>query len=101
VAIALQQVKDNIMAPRIMGSLTGLSPVIIFASLLLGAKVGGFLGIILAIPLTGVIKSIVEIAIDPTLPPQTGSFFNNILSQKPPQPLPAETGISGGDRLPD
>lgn len=101
VAIALQQVKDNIMAPRIMGSLTGLSPVIIFTSLLLGAKVGGFLGIILAIPLTGVIKSIVEIAIDPTLPPQTGSFFNNILSQKPPQALPAETGISEGDRLPD
>ncbi|MCT7956112.1 AI-2E family transporter [Laspinema palackyanum] len=101
VAIALQQVKDNIMAPRIMGSLTGLSPVIIFTSLLLGAKVGGFLGIILAIPLTGVIKSVVEIAIDPTLPPQTGSFFNNILSPKPPQALPAESGISGGDRLPN
>lgn len=99
VAIALQQVKDNIIGPRIMGSLTGLSPVIIFTSLLLGGKVGGFLGIILAIPLTGVIKSIVEIAIDPTLPPQTGSFFNNILSQKPPQALPAETGMPSGDRL--
>ncbi len=101
VAIALQQVKDNVMAPRIMGSLTGLSPVIIFTSLLLGAKVGGFLGIILAIPLTGVIKSIVEIAIDPTLPPQTGSFFNNILSPQPPPALPAEPGIPSGDRLPD
>lgn len=82
VAVALQQIKDNIVAPRIMGSLTGLSPVIIFASLLLGARVGGFLGIILAIPLTGVVKSIVEIAIDPTLPPQTGSFFNPVLSQR-------------------
>ncbi|MCT7987948.1 AI-2E family transporter [Laspinema olomoucense] len=101
VAIALQQVKDNIMAPRIMGSLTGLSPVIIFASLLLGAKVGGLLGIILAIPLTGVIKSIVEIAIDPTSPPQTGSFFNNILSPEPPLPLPAETALPLGDRIPD
>jgi predicted PurR-regulated permease PerM len=80
VAISLQQVKDNLIAPRIMGNLTGLSPVIIFASLLLGAKVGGLLGVILAIPLTGVVKSIVEIILDPNLPPQTGSFFYNPLA---------------------
>lgn len=81
VAIALQQVKDNLIAPRIMGNLTGLSPVIIFVSLLLGARVGGLLGVILAIPLTGVVKSLAEIALDPTLPPQTGSFFHNPLSK--------------------
>jgi predicted PurR-regulated permease PerM len=80
IAIAIQQVKDNLIAPRIMGNLTGLSPVIIFISLLLGARVGGLLGVILAIPLTGVVKSLVEIALDPTLPPQTGSFFHNPLS---------------------
>ena len=77
VAIALQQVKDNLVAPRIMGNLTGLSPVVIFISLLLGGKIGGILGVILAIPLTGVFKSLAEIVLDPTLPPQTGSFFNN------------------------
>jgi predicted PurR-regulated permease PerM len=77
VAVALQQVKDNLIAPRIMGNLTGLSPVIIFISLLLGAKVGGLLGVILAIPLTGVVKSLTEIVLDPALPPQTGEFFNN------------------------
>lgn len=77
VAIALQQIKDNLVAPRIMGNLTGLSPVIIFVALLLGAKLGGLLGVILAIPLTGVFKSVAEIVSEPTLPPQTGSFFNN------------------------
>ena len=77
VAIALQQVKDNLIAPRIMGNLTGLSPVIIFVSLLLGARVGGLLGVILAIPLTGVVKSLAEIVLDPKLPPQTGAFFHN------------------------
>lgn len=80
VAIALQQIKDNLVAPRIMGNLTGLSPVIIFVSLLLGAQFGGFLGVILAIPLTGVVKSLAEIVFDPTLPPQTGSFFHNPLN---------------------
>ena len=89
VAIALQQIKDNVVAPRIMGNLTGLSPVFIFASLLFGAKIGGLLGVILAIPLTGVAKSLVEIVLDPTLPPQTGSFFHNPL-ENPNFPLPID-----------
>lgn len=82
VAIALQQIKDNIVAPRIMGNLTGLSPVIIFAALLLGGKIGGLLGVILAIPLTGVLKSIVEVVLNPKLPPQTGSFFCNPMDEE-------------------
>ncbi|NET43601.1 AI-2E family transporter [Okeania sp. SIO2B3] len=82
VAIALQQIKDNIVAPRIMGNLTGLSPVIIFAALLLGGKIGGLLGVILAIPLTGVLKSIVEVVLNPKLPPQTGSFFYNPMDEE-------------------
>jgi len=79
VAIAVQQVKDNLVAPRILGNLTGLSPVVIFTALLIGARIGGLLGVILAIPLTGVVKSFTEIVADPSLPPQTGSFFNNPL----------------------
>src|SRR4028119_1281098 len=96
VAIAIQQVKDNLIAPRIMGNLTGLSPVIIFVSLLLGAKVGGLLGVILAIPLTGVGKSLAEIVLDPTLPPQTGEFFHNPL-YKDGNLKPALSPSSGDD----
>lgn len=88
VAIAIQQVKDNLIAPRIMGNLTGLSPVIIFVSLLLGAKVGGLLGVILAIPITGVVKSLAEITLDPKLPPQTGAFFHNPFVKDGLQPIP-------------
>ncbi|XWK89114.1 MAG: AI-2E family transporter [Phormidium sp.] len=76
-SVIIQQIKDNLVSPRLMGGLTGFSPVILFMALLLGAKFGGFLGVVLAIPLTGVIKSIAEIVFDPDLPPQTGSFFNN------------------------
>ncbi|MFB2972693.1 AI-2E family transporter [Aerosakkonema sp. BLCC-F183] len=99
VAIAVQQVKDNLLAPRIMGNLTGLSPVIIFVSLLLGAKLGGLLGVILAIPFTGVFKSIAEIVFEPTLPPQTGSFFHNpFADEEPRQIVPASDDLSEGDR---
>ncbi|MDY7022009.1 MAG: AI-2E family transporter [Cyanobacteriota bacterium] len=81
ISVIFQQIKDNIVAPRIMGNITGLSPVIIFTALLLGGKVGGLLGVILAIPLTGVVKSIVEVVLDPGSPPQTGSFFTNPLEE--------------------
>lgn len=97
VAIAIQQVKDNLIAPRIMGNLTGLSPVIIFVSLLLGAKVGGFLGVILAIPLTGVVKSLAEIVLDPTLPPQTGAFFHNPLDKDSLKPSLSPISSADGE----
>ncbi len=86
IAIALQQIKDNLIAPRIMGNLTGVSPAVIFISLLLGAKIAGFLGVILAIPLTGVANSLADVINDPDLPPQTGSFFQNPLKGKASAP---------------
>ncbi|MDX2216707.1 MAG: AI-2E family transporter [Oculatellaceae cyanobacterium bins.114] len=81
-AIALQQVKDNLLAPRLLGNLTGLSPAIVLAALLLGARVGGLLGVILAIPLAGMVRTIMELLLDPTLPPQTGDFFINPMTHK-------------------
>lgn len=87
IAIGIQQIKDNLLAPRVMGELTGLSPVIIFVSLLIGARVGGLLGVILAIPLTNVIKTITEIIVDPTLPPQTGSFFSETMEDSIVEPI--------------
>jgi predicted PurR-regulated permease PerM len=87
-SIALQQVKDNLLAPRILGNLTGLSPAIVLAALLMGGRVGGLLGVILAIPLAGMAKTIVELLLDPTLPPQTGSFFINPMHvEEPEEPL--------------
>ncbi|HEY9856726.1 MAG TPA: AI-2E family transporter [Stenomitos sp.] len=48
-------IKDNIIAPRVMSHTTGLHPVLIIAAVLMGGKVAGFLGILLAIPVTAVI----------------------------------------------
>ncbi|MGG6268791.1 AI-2E family transporter [Leptolyngbya sp. AN03gr2] len=87
VAIAIQQVKDNAIAPRILGELTGFSPVIILTSLLVGARVAGLLGVILAIPLTSVVKTIVEIMLNPDLPPQTGSIFSETVENSILEPI--------------
>jgi len=43
-AIFMQQIKDNLLAPRLMGNFTGLNPIWIFIALLMGAQIAGFLG---------------------------------------------------------
>lgn len=60
VAVILQQVRDNILAPRILGSFTGLNPIWIFVALLAGLQIGGFLGIIVAVPIAGTIKGTID-----------------------------------------
>jgi predicted PurR-regulated permease PerM len=59
--IVLQQIQDNLISPRIMQNTVKISPVIVFLALLVGAKIAGLLGIFLAIPITGVIVSWLEI----------------------------------------
>ncbi|BAU64161.1 hypothetical protein STA3757_15320 [Stanieria sp. NIES-3757] len=57
----LQQIQDNLISPRIMENTVHISPVIVFLSLLIGARVAGLLGIFLAVPIAGVIVSWLEI----------------------------------------
>ncbi|OWY66795.1 AI-2E family transporter [cyanobacterium TDX16] len=59
-AIVLQQIKDNVLAPRLMGNFTGLNPIWIFIAILTGAEMGGFLGAIVAVPLAGTIKNTID-----------------------------------------
>ncbi|HEY9845342.1 MAG TPA: AI-2E family transporter, partial [Candidatus Caenarcaniphilales bacterium] len=56
-ALIVQQIVDNLVAPRILGSVTGLNPVWVFIAILTGAKVGGLLGVIVAVPTAVVIKT--------------------------------------------
>lgn len=60
VASLIDQAIGNIIAPRILGEIIGLNPVWVLVSLLVGAKVGGLLGLLIAVPLAGCIRSIAE-----------------------------------------
>lgn len=59
-AIILQQIKDNLLAPRLMGEFIGLNPIVIFIALLVGGKIAGVLGVIIAVPIAGTIKSTID-----------------------------------------
>lgn len=56
----LQWLKDNIVAPRYIGNVIGLHPVVIFIAIMIGAKLDGMLGIIFAIPAACAINVIVN-----------------------------------------
>ncbi|MBO3460890.1 AI-2E family transporter [Aetokthonos hydrillicola Thurmond2011] len=59
-AVIVQQILENLIAPRILGSFTGLNPVWLLISVLTGARIGGLLGVILAVPTAVVVKTVLS-----------------------------------------
>lgn len=57
VAVIINQIIENILAPRIVGELTGLNPIWMLISLDLGLKLGGALGLVIAVPIASFIKA--------------------------------------------
>jgi predicted PurR-regulated permease PerM len=51
----IQQFENHLFYPLVVRKVTGLPPVLVILSLVIGAKVAGFIGIILAVPLTAVL----------------------------------------------
>lgn len=60
VAIVIDQIIDQVVAPRLLGSFTGLRPVWVIVSLVVGTKVGGLLGLLVAVPLASSLKSVAD-----------------------------------------
>ena len=58
--VLVEQGIENFVAPKILGGFTGLNPVWILLSLLVGMQVWGVLGLLIAVPLAGFIKSSVN-----------------------------------------
>ncbi len=56
VELIVQQIVENLIAPRVLGSVTGLNPFWVFIAILAGARVGGLLGVVVAVPTAVVIK---------------------------------------------
>jgi len=58
--IIIQQIENNILVPKVMQRAVGLNPIISIIALLVGAKVAGIVGVILAIPVATAISVIVR-----------------------------------------
>ncbi len=58
--LILQQVTLNVLGPRIIGTAVGIHPIFVFLALLLGSRIAGFWGVLLAMPIAGIIATFVR-----------------------------------------
>jgi predicted PurR-regulated permease PerM len=58
VLIVVDQIIENLLPPRLLGKLTGLDPIVILLSVMVGATLVDFHGIITAVPIAASIKDL-------------------------------------------
>jgi predicted PurR-regulated permease PerM len=65
--IIIQQIDANIVEPKLLGHSVSLKPVVIMVTVIIGADLGGILGMILAVPTVGLLKIYIKRYIDDRL----------------------------------
>ncbi len=58
--LVIQQLENHFIVPKVMSKATGLNPAIIIIALLVGAKLAGMIGVILAVPTVIIISTFLE-----------------------------------------
>lgn len=56
----IQQIESSFLSPKILGKAVGLSPVIIILALLIGGKLMGILGVIIAVPVAATLSVVFQ-----------------------------------------
>lgn len=60
----VQQLDSAVISPKVVGDSTGLHPVFIILAIIIGGSTGGILGMILSVPVMGIIKLFVQKYVD-------------------------------------
>jgi len=58
--LVIQQVENNVLVPKVMQKVTGLNPIVSIVALMVGIKVGGFVGAVLSIPVATMASVVLE-----------------------------------------
>ena len=58
--LVVQQIEGNLITPALVGKSVGLHPMLVMISLLIGGTLLGPLGMLFAVPASGIIKVIVK-----------------------------------------
>lgn len=80
--ILLQQLEGNFIYPKVVGKSVGLPGLLVFVSVIIGASIGGILGIVLSVPVCSILFVLVKEAV------------NKRLKRKSPNEDLAEMGIA-------
>jgi len=60
----VRQFEDYFVIPHIMGKITRLHPLVILFAVLAGGHIGGVMGLILAVPVAGMLRILLEFCLD-------------------------------------
>jgi len=58
--IVIQQLENNLVVPKVMEKTVGLNPLVVIIIMLIGAKLAGVIGIVMAVPLALIVKAFFE-----------------------------------------
>jgi predicted PurR-regulated permease PerM len=97
--LVVDQIVDNVFAPKILGGMVGLNPIWILLSLLVGAQVGGVLGAIIAVPSAGSIKQIIDSFQAGEFAQVSDALAVPVAADSPLQPLESEPVIAPASAL--
>lgn len=59
--VIIQQIEAHLVSPRVMGKSVGIHPVMVIFALLVGYQLLGILGMIVAVPIAGIIRILVDL----------------------------------------
>ncbi|MEH1894243.1 MAG: AI-2E family transporter [Nostoc sp.] len=86
VAVVIDQLIDQAIAPRLLGRFTGLRPIWVLIALLVGTNVAGVLGLLIAVPVAGFIKDAADGF-------SKSSDFENVVESEVPSELFSEESV--------
>lgn len=58
--VAVVEIKTHIVAPALYGRVTGIHPALVLIALVVGAKTGGIIGVLFAVPVTVILVILLQ-----------------------------------------
>jgi predicted PurR-regulated permease PerM len=84
--LLLQQIVFNLIGPRLMSEVIGIHPLFVFLAILLGARVAGFWGVLLAMPVAGIGNTFARYVYDVARGRRVRTEAHLVHEEEPPVP---------------
>jgi predicted PurR-regulated permease PerM len=90
--VVLQQIETYAIMPNIMSKQADIPPLLVLLAVFAGGGIGGILGALIAIPLSGALRVFILRVIAPGIRRWTGAIDGDLIGPPPPAsaPRPAE-----------
>jgi predicted PurR-regulated permease PerM len=81
---SVQLFEGSVLVPRIQGRALSLPPAVVLVALVVGVALGGFLGVLIALPVTATLRAVIAYLYDRAAAPQEPVGAKAVLAHAPP-----------------